>query len=158
VRLTVSIDDDKTIPLATLAEFITEQNIESVLLEGIVESLDTASVEALCGEKHAHGNGERRFQRLGTDTRKPSQPPVITSSASTTLRILLLTTTNPVTSGPSKMFSASTGRTSINRISQPPVSTAQPRSATVMLLITATASSNGCRRQPPQPPCQRIRR
>ena len=67
VRLTVSIDDDKTIPLATLAEFITDQNIESVLLEGIVESLDAASVEALCGEKHAHGNGQQRFQRRGTD-------------------------------------------------------------------------------------------
>ena len=69
VRLTVSIDDDKTIPLATLAEFITDQNIESVLLEGIVESLDAASVEALCGEKHAHGNGQQRFQRRGTDPR-----------------------------------------------------------------------------------------
>nr|UEM70091.1 transposase [uncultured organism] len=69
VRLTVSIDDDKTIPLATLAEFITDQNIESVLLEGLVESLDAASVEALCGEKHAHGNGEQRFQRRGTDPR-----------------------------------------------------------------------------------------
>jgi len=69
VRLTVSIDDDKTIPLATLAEFITDQNIESVLLEGLVESLDAGCVEALCGEKHAHGNGEQRFQRRGTDTR-----------------------------------------------------------------------------------------
>ncbi|MCQ4335064.1 ISH6 family transposase [Salinirubellus sp. GCM10025818] len=69
VRLTVSIDDDKTIPLATLAEFITDQNIESVLLEGLIESLDAGRVEALCGEKHAHGNGENRFQRAGTDTR-----------------------------------------------------------------------------------------
>jgi len=69
VRLTISIDDDKTIPLATLAEFVTDQNVESVLLEGLVESLDASRVEALCGEKHAHGNGEQRFQRAGTDTR-----------------------------------------------------------------------------------------
>ncbi len=62
VRLIVSIDDDKTILLATLTELITDQNIESVLL-------DVACVEALCGEKHAHGNGEQRFQRRGTDTR-----------------------------------------------------------------------------------------
>jgi hypothetical protein len=55
VRLTVSINDDEMIPLATLAEFITDQNVESVLLEGLVESLDAARVEALCGEKHAHG-------------------------------------------------------------------------------------------------------
>jgi len=35
VRFIISIDDDKTIPLATLAEFVTEQNIESVLVESI---------------------------------------------------------------------------------------------------------------------------
>ncbi|GCF15399.1 hypothetical protein Harman_33340 [Haloarcula mannanilytica] len=69
VRFTISIDDDKTIPLATLAEFVTEQGIESVLLESMVESLDAARVEALCGQKHAHGNGDRRFKRAGTDTR-----------------------------------------------------------------------------------------
>jgi hypothetical protein len=33
VRFTISIDEDKTIPLATLAEFITDQNVESILLE-----------------------------------------------------------------------------------------------------------------------------
>lgn len=69
LRFTISIDEDKTVPLATLAEFITEQHIESVLLESMVESLDAARVEALCGEKHARGNGEKRFQRAGTDTR-----------------------------------------------------------------------------------------
>ena len=69
VRFELSIDDDKTIPLATLAEFVTEQNIESVLLETLVESLDAARVEALCGKKHAHGNGDHRYQRAGTDTR-----------------------------------------------------------------------------------------
>jgi len=69
LRFTISIDENKTIPLATLAEFITEQNIESVLLESMVESLDAARVEALCGEKHVTGNGNQRFQRAGTDTR-----------------------------------------------------------------------------------------
>jgi hypothetical protein len=69
VRFSISIDEDKAIPLATVAEFVTEQNVESLLLEEVVESLDKARVEALCGEKHAHGNGDRRFQRAGTDTR-----------------------------------------------------------------------------------------
>jgi hypothetical protein len=69
VRFELSIDENKTIPLAALAEFVTEQNIESVLLEALVESLDAARVEALCGEKHAHGNGDCRYQRAGTDTR-----------------------------------------------------------------------------------------
>jgi hypothetical protein len=40
VRFTISIDEDKTVPLATLAELVTEQNVESVLLESMVESLD----------------------------------------------------------------------------------------------------------------------
>jgi hypothetical protein len=69
LRFTISIDDHKTIPLAILAEFLTEQNIESVLLEELVESHDASRVEALCGEKPARGNGDRRFQRAGTDTR-----------------------------------------------------------------------------------------
>ena len=69
VRFTISIDEDKTVPLATLAEFVTDQNIESVLLESMVESLDAARVEALCGGKHTYDNGNRRFQRAGTDTR-----------------------------------------------------------------------------------------
>jgi len=69
VRFELSTDEDKTIPLAALAEFVTEQNVESVLLEALVESLDAARVEALCGEKHAHGNGDQRYQRAGTDTR-----------------------------------------------------------------------------------------
>jgi hypothetical protein len=69
MRFTICIDEDKTVPLATLAEFVTEQNVESVLLESMVESLDASRVEALCGEKHATGNGDRRFQRAGTDTR-----------------------------------------------------------------------------------------
>jgi hypothetical protein len=69
VRFELSIDDDKTIPLAVLAEFVTDQNVESVLLEELVESLDASRVEALCGEKYAHGNGDQRFQRRGTDPR-----------------------------------------------------------------------------------------
>ena len=69
VRFTISIDEGKTVPLATLAEFVAEQNVESVLVESMVESLDAARVEALCGEKHTHGNDNRQFQRAGTDTR-----------------------------------------------------------------------------------------
>jgi hypothetical protein len=66
VRFTISIDEDKTVPLATLAEFVTEQNLESVLLESMVESLDASRVEALCGEKHATGNGDQTLDRFTT--------------------------------------------------------------------------------------------
>jgi hypothetical protein len=32
VRCTTSIDEDNTVPLATLAEFLTDQNVESIRL------------------------------------------------------------------------------------------------------------------------------
>ena len=63
------VDSDKTLPLAALGEFLTEQNIPARLLEAIVESLDEQLVEAYCGDKHAHGNGDERFQRAATKTR-----------------------------------------------------------------------------------------
>lgn len=48
VTIDVWFTISKTIPLAIFAEFLTEQ---------------------ICGEKHARGNGDQRFQRAGTDTR-----------------------------------------------------------------------------------------
>jgi len=39
-----------------------------VILEDVVESLDTGCVGALCGEKYALANGERPLQRRGNDT------------------------------------------------------------------------------------------
>jgi len=38
VRFELSIDDDKTLPLATLARAVTDQNLEAVLLESLVEA------------------------------------------------------------------------------------------------------------------------
>lgn len=69
VQLTFGFDDNKTIPLTILAEQLTERNIESVVLEELIESLDTSGVEALYGEKHAHGSGDPRYQPAGADTR-----------------------------------------------------------------------------------------
>ena len=69
VRFAISITQDKTLPLATLAESLTEIQLEATILEQIVRSLDEALVEAYCGEKHARGNGDRRFQRAGTTSR-----------------------------------------------------------------------------------------
>lgn len=58
VRFAVSIAQDKTLPLATLAESLTEIQLEATILEELVRSLDERLVEAYCGEKHARGNGE----------------------------------------------------------------------------------------------------
>ena len=48
VRFAISITQDKTLPLATLAESLTEIQLEATILEEIVRSLDEALVEAYC--------------------------------------------------------------------------------------------------------------
>ncbi|WP_394342646.1 ISH6 family transposase [Saliphagus sp. LR7] len=68
IHLVLSIDPTEQYPLAAVAEFLTDQNIESTLLESLIESLNEHLVEAYCGEKHAHGNGNERFQRSATTT------------------------------------------------------------------------------------------
>ena len=69
VRLTVSIDEDKTLTLATIGEAVTEQELASTILEELVGSLDKQLGKEYCGEKLARGNGERRYQRAGTASR-----------------------------------------------------------------------------------------
>jgi len=69
IQLSLSIDPSEQYPLATFAEFLTNQHLESTLLEGVIESLDDTLVEAYCGKKHANGNGDNRFQRSTTKTR-----------------------------------------------------------------------------------------
>ncbi len=69
IHFVLTIDPTEQYPLAAFAEFLTEQHLESTLLEPIIESLNDVLVEAYCGEKHAQGNGANRFQRLTTKTR-----------------------------------------------------------------------------------------
>ena len=63
IHFVLTIDPTQQYPLAAFAEFLTEQRLESTLLEVIIESLNDVLVEAYCGEKHARGNGTKRFQR-----------------------------------------------------------------------------------------------
>ena len=68
-QVSISIDEDKTVTAAKLAEALTEQHLEATILEELVGSLNEQLVEEYCGEKHARGNGENRYQRAGTDDR-----------------------------------------------------------------------------------------
>ena len=69
VQLVLTIDSTDQYPLAAISEFLVKQNITSLLVESLVECLNDLLVENLCGEKHAHGNGNERFQRSATCTR-----------------------------------------------------------------------------------------
>jgi len=148
VRFELSIDDDKTLPLATLAEAVTDQNLEAVLLESLVESLDAASVEALCGGKHAHGNGDQRFQRAGTDTRT-----AVTTAGEHefSLHYVEDTAASPDESSYFRPVEDVLDFDGQNRYQQDIAAKSVdplPRSAIETLPITATASSR-CRRRPP---------
>jgi len=157
VRFELSIDDDKTLPLATLAEAVTDQNLEAVLLESLVESLDAASVEALCGVENTHMATVTSASNAPAPTpAQLSQLPENTSSLSTTSKIQPLPQTNPATSGPSKTFSTSTGRTAISRTSPP-----KRRSRYLAQLSRRCQSRRQLRLDAVadhhQPPCQEIR-
>ena len=67
LKLDLSLDEDTVHQASTVAEAIEDQAIPSSLYEEIVEAVSEHCVEAYCGEKHAHGNGEKRHQRAGTD-------------------------------------------------------------------------------------------
>jgi len=120
VRFELSIDDDKTLPLATLAEAVTDQNLEAVLLESLVESLDAASASRRSVVRNTHMATVTSASNAPAPTpAQLSQLPENTSSLSTTSKIQPLPQTNPATSGPSKTFSTSTGRTAISGTSPP---------------------------------------
>ncbi|MFQ3295782.1 MAG: hypothetical protein ACI8VE_002872 [Natrialbaceae archaeon] len=69
VRLEITIDDDKTLTLGTLASEINDQEIEAKIVESVVQEADSQSIQEYCGEKYERGNGTKRFQRAGTTTR-----------------------------------------------------------------------------------------
>jgi hypothetical protein len=69
VQLVLTIDPTEQYPLATISEVLVKQNITSLLVESLVECLNDRLVESFCGEKHARGNGNRRFQRSARCTR-----------------------------------------------------------------------------------------
>ena len=69
VQLTLTIDPNEPYPLAVISELLFKQNITPMLVEALVECLNEILVESYCGQKHAHGNGNKRFQRSATCTR-----------------------------------------------------------------------------------------
>jgi len=155
VRFELSIDDDKTLPLATLAEAVTDQNLEAVLLESLVESLDAASVGRSV-VKHAHGNGDQRFQRAGTDTRT-----AVTTAGEHefSLHYVEDTAASPDESSYFRPVEDVLDFDGQNRYQQDIAAKASislPRSAIETLPITATASSR-CRRRPPSTAVPEIR-
>ena len=69
IDFALTIDLTEEYPLSAFAELLTDQRIESTLLETAIEILNEILVEAYCGEKHAEGNGTKRYQRSTSKTR-----------------------------------------------------------------------------------------
>lgn len=49
-RFDLDVPSDKTVPLAMVAEVVTERTIEAALLEAIVETIDEQCVREMGGE------------------------------------------------------------------------------------------------------------
>ncbi len=118
-----------------LAESLTEIQLEATILEEIVRSLDRRSSRRIA-EKHARGNGDRRFQRAN----RHEQP--FAGEHEFTLHHVkdtAATGTIQPTSGHSRISSNSTDNVSIKRMFRSRVPTSLRRSAFVMPSPTATA-------------------
>ncbi len=66
---TIEIEIDSHLQLSTLANRITELDLDATLLEETVLSLNEELVTDYCGVKNRTGNGDKRFQRATTSTR-----------------------------------------------------------------------------------------
>ena len=97
-------------------------------------------VEALCAQNTAHGVGNQRFQRAGTNTHTAVTTAGEYEFVLHYVEDTPLIPTNPAISSPLKTFLTSTGKTAINRILLQRASISPRRSVTVTLLITVTAS------------------
>lgn len=69
VRLDLRIAEDKSITVGALAKEFHDQGLGRIQFEQLIERLDDRAVRASCGKKHKQGNGTKRYQRSGTDTR-----------------------------------------------------------------------------------------
>jgi len=149
VRFELSIDDDKTLPLATLAEAVTDQNLEAVLLESLVESPTTPPASRRSVVRNTH---------MATVTSASNAPGTDTRTAVTTagehefsLHYVEDTAASPDESSYFRPVEDVLDFDGQNRYQQDIAAKASislPRSAIETLPITATASSR-CRRRPP---------
>lgn len=142
VHLVLSIDPTEQYPLAAVAEFLTEQRIESTLLEALIERLNEVFVEAYVVKNTHAATGTSNSNALPPVLARKLPPLASTNSPLITSKTPLLTTMNPLTSVPSKTSLTSMGRDDINRTSLLGPSILQPRSPTVMRRLMATVVSD----------------
>lgn len=71
VHLVFNIPENKEIPIAQFTCAVKAQQIEKIVVEAALQSLNDTLVEQRCGERSKQGNGQKQFRRAGTTTRNP---------------------------------------------------------------------------------------
>lgn len=129
VRIDLSTNMNKTLPLGVLGEIVAEKGLGARMLEAIVESLDERPVEAYCGEKHRVATATSASSEQERLRAQPLPPSATTGSRFTTSKIPP-TPTTPRTSGQSSISSSSMDSVSIKRTSPHRLLTWRPPPAT----------------------------
>jgi len=156
VRFELSIDDDKTLPLATLAEAVTDQNLEAVLLESLVES-PTPPASRRSVVRNTHMATVTSASNAPAPT--PAQLSQLPENTSSLHHYVEDTAASPDESSYFRPVEDVLDFDGQNRYQQDIAAKSVdplPRSAIETLPITATASSDAVADHH-QPPCQEIR-
>ncbi|MFA5269289.1 MAG: ISH6 family transposase, partial [Methanoregula sp.] len=78
MQVKVSLPDDETVSIEYLVRMLKDQQIESQVLEHILNAVDEQLVKSFCGEKYSRQTG--RYVRAGTSERR-----LVTTVGSVTL-------------------------------------------------------------------------
>jgi hypothetical protein len=113
IHLVLSIDPTEQCPLAAVAEFLTEQSIESTLLESLIESLNEQLVETFVVKNTHTATGTSDCNAPPPVLARRLLPPASTNSLLITSKTPLLAKMNPPTFALSKTSSTSMGRNGI---------------------------------------------
>lgn len=80
MQVKVSLPDDETVSIEYLVRMLKDQQIESQVLEHILNAVDEQLVKSFCGEKYSRQTG--RYVRAGTSERR-----LVTTVGSVTLKV-----------------------------------------------------------------------
>jgi hypothetical protein len=71
LHIKIGILENKKITVGNIATAVKKCEIESTIVEKIINEIDSEQVEKYCGNIHLRGNGDKRFQRAGTCGKNP---------------------------------------------------------------------------------------
>ncbi len=71
VQIKIRVPEDKKVTVGNVATSVHAMDIEKMIVEEIVHTMDEGMVEDYCGPGNARGKGGKRYRRAGTKERHP---------------------------------------------------------------------------------------